>query len=106
MKVYRSFDDIQRFSLQGFSHDIMNDERSIQSAFVRPISALFVKILTLSRSDPLDLFENKLVDLELTTAPELEKIQTRCAELVMQVVDRALATADPDPREGRDIYAD
>lgn len=49
------------------------------------------------KSDPLILFERKLLEAGSASQRHLDDVAKRCADLVVETVDRAMAAADPDP---------
>ncbi len=59
--------------------------------------------------DPLVELESRLIAEGISTADELADLSRRCAELVLEIVDQALAAADPVPPERpedeRSVYA-
>jgi 2-oxoisovalerate dehydrogenase E1 component len=55
--------------------------------------------------DPLARFERKLISDGMTTEDELQEIARRAAKLVLEAVDRAMVSPDPDPSVPRKVYA-
>lgn len=56
--------------------------------------------------DPLRVIESRLIAESLADQPELDRIAQYCADLMVEVVDRAQAAPEPDPNEGhRSVYA-
>ena len=57
--------------------------------------------------DPLTALEEKLLALGTVSREYLEDVQRSCMALVLETVDRAAATDDPDPATGgRSVHAD
>jgi TPP-dependent pyruvate/acetoin dehydrogenase alpha subunit len=57
--------------------------------------------------DPVGHLERTIVDLGFATPEHLDEIQKRCHDLMIEVVDRALASRDPQPGDpGWGIYAE
>jgi 2-oxoisovalerate dehydrogenase E1 component len=58
-------------------------------------------------SDPIERFEASLIDRSILSPSHRDEVRRRCAETVVQVVDEARGSPDPEPRpERRRVYAD
>ena len=56
--------------------------------------------------DPVLRFEGMLLERGTLTQEHLDDITRKCREVILEAVDRALASSDPDPRApGRGVYA-
>jgi TPP-dependent pyruvate/acetoin dehydrogenase alpha subunit len=56
--------------------------------------------------DPVLRFERLLLARGVTTREYLDDVTRRCREVILEAVDRALASSDPDPEApGRGVYA-
>jgi 2-oxoisovalerate dehydrogenase E1 component len=56
--------------------------------------------------DPVERFESKLLEAEVMPAAHLEEVRKLTSGLVLETVERALASPDPDPAAERRLYAD
>jgi TPP-dependent pyruvate/acetoin dehydrogenase alpha subunit len=56
--------------------------------------------------DPVERFEERLLDRGIATRAHLERVRERCGQVVLEAVDRAVASPDPDPGRLRRTHAD
>ncbi|MDG1454791.1 MAG: thiamine pyrophosphate-dependent enzyme, partial [Planctomycetota bacterium] len=57
-------------------------------------------------NDPMDLIEARLVSSGVVSRAWLQEIKERSANLIMEVVDEAVAMPEPTPNTDRNTYAD
>ncbi len=55
--------------------------------------------------DPLERFERALLEEKVATRADLDEVARRASSLVLEAVDRAMASSDPDPSAPRKVHA-
>lgn len=58
------------------------------------------------REEPIANFEQRLIRAGVCDRALLDEMQFRCKSLLIETIDRAMASPDPDPEQKRAIYAD
>ncbi|MCZ6793490.1 MAG: thiamine pyrophosphate-dependent dehydrogenase E1 component subunit alpha [Planctomycetota bacterium] len=59
-----------------------------------------------ARRDPLDLLEKKMVDRDVTSTAYFDELKEFCARLILETVDRAVASRDPEPGGDRPVHGE